>query len=606
MVFDTAEEAPLIATRTRKGRLALSFAAPPFLFRTPLSNLPRVAQNDEYILEILLENGLATKGQVERARAEMKPEGSVTDALIEQGVVTQDDVTRALASHAAMDFVDISGFSVPQDIIQMVSRELARRFKVIPLAISDAGLTIATADPLNFDAFDSLHHLLQRDLEFVCSTPEAIATAYRKYYGTAEEAVDDLAAGLDGDIEISGEGGGGGAEGDTVDAPIIKMVSMMLIEAYNMRASDIHLEPLEKRFRVRFRIDGVLHEMQNPPKKLQTAIISRLKIMTGSMSIAEKRLPQDGRIQVKMGRKQIDLRVSTIPTNHGESVVMRILDKSSLSLGLPQLGFLSDDQEIIESLIKLPDGILLVTGPTGSGKTTTLYGCLNYINKPDKKLITVEDPVEYQMNGINQVQVNSDIGMTFPAALRSMLRQAPNIIMIGEIRDLETASIAINASLTGHLVFSTLHTNDAPAAVARLVDIGVQPFLVSSATRAIIAQRLVRKLCQSCKQPCEMSEAEMTALGLDASQLGEATVMKGTGCDACKHLGYKGRMGIFEIFLIDDEVRHMINEKASTIELRKRAREMGMRTLREDGIRKVLAGMTSAEEVIGVTMADAN
>jgi general secretion pathway protein E/type IV pilus assembly protein PilB len=340
---------------------------------------------------------------------------------------------------------------------------------------------------------------------------------------------------------------------------------------------------------------------------LQTAIISRLKIMTGSMSIAEKRLPQDGRIQVKMGKgKQIDLRVSTIPTNHGESVVMRILDKSSLSLGLPQLGFLSDDQEIFERLITLPDGILLVTGPTGSGKTTTLYGCLNYINKPDKKLITVEDPVEYQMSGINQVQVNADIGMSFPAALRSMLRQAPNIIMIGEIRDLETANIAINASLTGHLVFSTLHTNDAPSAVARLVDIGVQPFLVSSAVRAIMAQRLVRKLCQKCKEPYELTEAEIQSLGLDSTQLADATIMKGRGCEACKNLGYKGRMGIFEIFQIDDEVRHMINEKAATIELRKRAREMGMRTLREDGIRKVLSGMTSAEEVIGVTMSDAN
>ncbi len=565
-----------------------------------------MAQNDEYILEILLETGLATKSQIERARDEKKEEQAVADMLIEQGIVTQEDVTKSLAAHAAMDFVDISAFAVPEDIIQLLPRELAKRFRVIPLAMSETGLTVATADPLNFDVFDSLHHLLQRDLEFVCATPDAINVAYRKYYGTADEAADDLAASLGGDIEIGGEGGAGTAEGDTQDAPIIKMVSMMLIEAYNMRCSDIHLEPLEKRFRVRFRIDGVLHEMQNPPKKLQTAIISRLKIMTGSMSIAEKRLPQDGRIQVKMGKKQIDLRVSTIPTSHGESIVMRILDKSSLSLGLPQLGFLSDDQEIIESLIKLPDGILLVTGPTGSGKTTTLYGCLHYINRPDKKLITVEDPVEYQMNGINQVQVNADIGMTFPAALRSMLRQAPNIIMIGEIRDVETANIAINASLTGHLVFSTLHTNDAPAAVARLVDIGVQPFLVSSATRAIIAQRLVRKLCQSCKEPVEMTEAEMSALGLDASQLGDATVMKGKGCEKCKHLGYKGRMGIFEIFMIDDEVRHMINEKASTIELRKRAREMGMRTLREDGIRKVLAGMTSAEEVIGVTMSDAD
>jgi type IV-A pilus assembly ATPase PilB len=566
-----------------------------------------VAQNEDYIIEILLETSLITKSQLERARAERKGEETVVEVLIQQGIVSQEDVTRALAAHAAMDFVDLSALSVSDEVIKMVPREVAKRFRVIPLVESDTGLMIAVGDPLNFDTFDSLHHMLQRDLEFVCATPEAIQAAFRKYYGTADEAADELAASLGGDIEISGEGGSSSAEGDTADAPIIKMVSMMLLEAHGMRASDIHLEPLEKRFRVRFRIDGVLHEMQNPPKKLQTAIISRLKIMTGSMSIAEKRLPQDGRIQVKMGKgKQIDLRVSTIPTNHGESVVMRILDKSSLSLGLPQLGFLSDDQEIFERLITLPDGILLVTGPTGSGKTTTLYGCLNYINKPDKKLITVEDPVEYQMAGINQVQVNSDIGMTFPAALRSMLRQAPNIIMIGEIRDLETANIAINASLTGHLVFSTLHTNDAPSAVARLVDIGVQPFLVSSAVRAIMAQRLVRKLCQNCKQPYELSEAEIDTLGLDATQLAEATIMKGEGCEKCKGLGYKGRMGIFEIFQIDDEVRHMINEKSSTIELRKRAREMGMRTLREDGIRKVLAGLTSAEEVIGVTMSDAN
>ena len=285
---------------------------------------------------------------------------------------------------------------------------------------------------------------------------------------------------------------------------------------------------------------------------------------------------------------------------------MRILDKSSLVLGLPELGFLSDDQEIFERLLQLPDGILLVTGPTGSGKSTTLYACLNYINKPDRKIITVEDPVEYQMTGINQVQVNADIGMTFPAALRSMLRQAPNIIMIGEIRDAETANIAINASLTGHLVFSTLHTNDAPGAVARLVDIGVPPFLVSSSVRGIIAQRLVRKLCPKCKQPHQLTEVEMRALRIDASQLSDTAVMRPVGCEACRFLGYRGRMGIFELFLIDDEVRYMINEKASTIQLRKRARELGMRTLREDGVRKVLSGMTSAEEVISTTMGDAD
>jgi len=357
---------------------------------------------------------------------------------------------------------------------------------------------------------------------------------------------------------------------------------------------------------VRFRIDGVLQEMQAPPKRLQSAIVSRLKIMTGSMSIAEKRLPQDGRIQVKIARKPIDLRVSTIPTNHGESVVMRVLDKSSLMLGLPELGFFSDDQETFERLLKLPDGILLVTGPTGSGKTSTLYSCLNYINKPDRKIITVEEPIEYQMNGINQVQVNTDVGMTFPVALRSILRQAPNVIMIGEIRDLETASIATNASLTGHLVFSTLHTNDAPSAVARLVDIGVQPFLVASSVRAIMAQRLVRRLCGNCKQPCELTETESRALNLEPGQMDDAQVMKPVGCEECRGTGYKGRMGIFEIFVIDDNVRHMINNRRSTLLLRQRARELGMRTLREDGVRKVLAGVTSAEEVISITLGDVN
>jgi type IV pilus assembly protein PilB len=395
-------------------------------------------------------------------------------------------------------------------------------------------------------------------------------------------------------------------ETDEADAPIIRMVSMLIVEAHRSGASDIHLEPLDKKFRVRFRIDGVLQEMQAPPKRLQSAIVSRLKIMTGSMSIAEKRLPQDGRIQVKIKKKPIDLRVSTIPTNHGESVVMRVLDKSSLMLGLPELGFFSDDQETFERLIKLPDGILLVTGPTGSGKTSTLYSCLNYINKPDRKIITVEEPIEYQMNGINQVQVNTEIGMTFPAALRSILRQAPNIIMIGEIRDLETASIAINASLTGHLVFSTLHTNDAPAAVARLIDIGVQPFLVASSIRAIMAQRLVRRICPSCKQPSELSETELRALRIEPGQAGDAQVMRGVGCDQCRGTGYKGRMGIFEIFIIDDEVRHMINQRRSTLHLRQRARELGMRTLREDGVRKVLAGMTTAEEVISITIGDAS
>ena len=566
-----------------------------------------MAANEDYILEILIENGLVTKAQLGEARGGVKAGASVTHALIEQGLISQEDVARAVASNAAMDFVSLDGVVVPAEVTALIPADVARRYRAVPVATTElGGVVVAVDDPLNFDTLDSIQAVLQREVEFLCTTPDSMKAALMKYYGTAEDAVATM-EGMAGDIQIGGaKVEVEGVAGEVGDAPIIKLVTMMLVEAYNTRTSDIHVEPLEKRLRIRFRIDGVLHEMQNPPKKLQAAIVSRLKIMTGTMSIAEKRLPQDGRIQVKMGKKQLDLRVSTIPTAHGESVVMRILDKSSLSLGLPQLGFLSDDQEVFERLLMLPDGILLVTGPTGSGKTTTLYACLNYINKPDRKIITVEDPVEYQMSGINQVQVNVEVGMTFPAALRAMLRQAPNIIMIGEIRDADTANIAINASLTGHLVFSTLHTNDAPSAVARLVDIGVQPFLVSSAVRAMMAQRLVRKICPNCKQPASLSESELRSLGIDPSQVSEASVMKGAGCEKCKGLGVKGRIGIFEIFEVDDVVRHMVNTRAATVDLRKRAREMGMRTLREDGIRKVLAGMTTAEEVITATMSDAD
>ena len=562
--------------------------------------------NEDYVLGVLHDAGLLTRQQIDRARSRLNGEPGVLDVLINDGTLSEVDVSRTLAAQAQMDWIDISTMIIPPQVINEIRGEDARRFKVIPVAFGESGLVVAVGNPLDIDTIDSLSFLLQRELELVCTSPKKIREALIKYYGTADEAADVLQKQIGEEIDLGLEIGDGTEASaiDEADAPIVRLVSMLLIEAHRASASDIHLEPMDKKFRVRFRIDGVLQEMQSPPKRLQSAIISRLKIMTGSMSIAEKRLPQDGRIQVRIKKKPIDLRVSTMPTNHGESMVLRILDKSSLKRGLPELGFFSDDQETFEHLIRLADGIVLVTGPTGSGKTTTLYACLNCINKADRKIITVEEPIEYQMTGINQVQVNTEIGMTFPAALRSILRQAPNIIMIGEIRDLETASIATNASLTGHLVFSTLHTNDAPSAVARLIDLGVQPFLVASSVRAVMAQRLVRRLCSNCKKPDELTDTELRALHIEPGQLSDAQVMRPVGCELCRQIGYKGRMGIFEIFVIDDEVRHMINKRTSTFVLRQRARELGMRTLREDGVRKVLAGLTSADEVISITIGD--
>ena len=546
--------------------------------------------NDDYVIEILKDVGLLTHPQAEDV-INRTAGVNMVETLIREGTISSEDVSRTLASQNGMDFVDLSKITPNPDLIDTISTEMARRYKTVPVHEQEGTLVLAIADPMDFEAFDSLGFVLKRPVEFVCATPEQIAAKLDQLYPLEEEPeIDPLAEDEGGDSND--------------DAPIIKLVSSLLIEAQNNRASDIHIEPMEKSLRVRLRIDGSLQEVKSPPKKLQGAIISRLKIMTGSMSIAEKRVPQDGRIQIKVGDKSVDLRVSTVPTVHGESIVMRVLDKSALMLGLPELGFLSDDQAVFERLVALPDGIILVTGPTGSGKTTTLYACLNYMNRPDRKIITVEEPVEYQMNGINQVQVNNETGMTFPAALRAMLRQAPNVIMLGEIRDKETAQIAINASLTGHLVLSTLHTNDAPGAVARLVDIGVPPFLVSSAVRAVMAQRLVRKLCSNCKQPGELTEYEARSLNLDPAQIAKATPMKPIGCEKCRGKGFRGRLGIFEIMVADDEIRQMINHSATTLQLRQRTRELGMRTLREDGIRKVLAGMTTAEEVISSTMGD--
>ena len=567
---------------------------------------------DEYVVEILLDVGLISREHLQAAREQSQRDNtSVVAVLIKNGVVSQVDVTKTLANQFGMEFVQLADYRVPDDVLALVPRHVARRYKIVPVAKHDGTLTIAISDPLDVDTVDSLRYLLKINVEPVVAAQAEIEAALSRYYGTADETVENMLQEItEGEIDLAAAVKTSdtkldeNAETDT-DAPIIKLVGLMIMEAYRNRASDIHIEPLEKRLRVRYRIDGVLHEVDNPPKRLQPAIISRIKIMS-NMSIAEKRVPQDGRIQIPVMGRTLDLRVSALPSNHGETIVMRILDKTSLLLGLGDLGFFSDDQEKMNKLIAAPDGIFLVTGPTGSGKTTTLYACLNSINKPDRKIITVEDPVEYQLAGINQVQVNADINLTFGAALRAILRQAPNIVMIGEIRDLETANIAVQASLTGHLVFSTLHTNDAPSAVTRLIDMGVKPFLVASAVRAIMAQRLLRRVCAKCREPYTPTAYEMQMLKLSPEELQKTTLYKGRGCGDCGRTGYRGRVGIYEIFMIDEEVRNLVYEKVPANVLRVRAREMGMRTLREDGVRKVMSGLTTPEEVIMVTQGDQN
>ncbi|HXI69844.1 MAG TPA: ATPase, T2SS/T4P/T4SS family [Verrucomicrobiae bacterium] len=565
-----------------------------------------VAEKDDYLLDLLVDLGFTNAEQVAAARTESGGSG-VVDFLVANHHIRPADVTQAKAAQFGAEVVHLAGLKIEDDVISIIPRHIAKKYRVIPVFQSEHKVAVAIADPSDLNTIDSLTHLLGREIELRVASEQDIDAALNKFYGGEKKALDD---GIFHDViqeltrehvELGGPDDDGGAV--DADAPLIRLVNQIIVDAFKLRASDIHLEPLEKRFRLRYRIDGVMQEMKAPPKRLQPSIIARLKIQA-NMIISEHRVPQDGRIQTKVGNKLIDLRVSCLPTNHGESIVMRILDKEGLKLGLPELGFFTDDQATFERLIAMPDGILLVTGPTGSGKTTTLYSCLHYINRPDKKIITVEDPVEYVLAGINQVQVSEQVGLTFATALRAILRQAPNVVMIGEIRDIETASIAINASLTGHLVFSTLHTNDAPGAVARLVDIGVKPFLVASSTRCLMAQRLVRKICKKCIEPYSPTDAEMRALGMTADLLKGATVMKGRGCNNCNNTGNRGRFGVFEIFVIDDEARKLIYDRAPTSVLRARAREMGMRTLREDGIRKILAGLTTPEEVIRSTVGD--
>ena len=565
---------------------------------------------DDFVIQFIQDKGLVTSAQVAEARAELGqvPEGQHPDTaalakLVEGGKVAWAAITQALGLEFDMEVVDVAQVTPAEDLLKLVSREQAERQNLLPLQMDGVELLVAIADPLDTETLDSLSRVLKLPINPKLATPDALKAAIARCYGGGQMNVSysDVFGKAEGDglsVELPQ---GGDVKED--DAPIIRYVNSLIVDAIRRKASDIHLEPLEKRFRVRFRIDGVLQEMKGPPKRLQASIISRLKLMA-EVSLAEKRIPQDGRIQARTGGRDIDLRVSVLPTVYGESIVMRILDKEGLKLGLPELGFFADDQAKFQGLISGSDGVFLVTGPTGSGKSTTLYSALNYINKPDRKIITVEDPVEYQMAGINQVQVKRDVGMTFAAALRAMLRQAPNLVMIGEIRDLETAEIAINAALTGHMVFSTLHTNDSVSAVTRLVDIGVKPFLVSAALRGALAQRLVRRVCQSCAKPYKPTAKELYTIGMTEQDIAGASPMKGAGCAKCGERGYKGRRGVFELFVITEEIQEMIYSGATLVDLRRKAREAGMRTMREDGQRKVASGMTTIEEVMGATVAD--
>lgn len=570
---------------------------------------------DDFVLQLIQDKGLVPPDIIKLGREQLVSEGvpptdidsKLIDLIVDKRYCKYEDITYLLSQEFNIPLISLQDIRVDESVLKLLPQDILRKYNVFPISSSGGQLELAISDPMDMDSVDDISHILNMSVDLRLASPEEIKRAIDDHFGVnaygdvfGEEIAGQNSSAAAGNTLATGNEAGVSEE----EAPIIRYVHKLITEAVKRRASDIHLEPLEKRFRIRYRIDGVLIEVENPPKRLQPSIISRLKLMA-NISIAEKRVPQDGRIQITFNNKEIDLRVSSLPTVYGESIVMRILDKEGLRLGLPELGFFSDDQAVFERIVGMADGIFLVTGPTGSGKSTTLYSALNFLNHPDRKIITVEDPVEYQMTGINQVQVRREVGMTFAAALRSMLRQAPNIIMIGEIRDLETAEIAINASLTGHMVFSTLHTNDAPSAVTRLVDIGVKPFLVSASLRAALAQRLVRKICTNCKSVYAPDPRTLQAIGINEIEAAKITFYHGDGCPKCNDIGFKGRMGIFEIFIVNEELQQMIYEGRTLVELRTKARELGMRSMREDGIRKVGGGLTTADEVLKVTLNEA-
>ncbi len=570
-------------------------------------------QMDDFT-RILVQQGIVGNSQVEEARQLARSGNkSVAEALIQLGYATGEDVMRAIARERRLPFVNLKEVEIPLSVIELVPESVARENCILPLAEEEDGtLKIIMSDPDDMETLDKLRFILDRRIEVVLAPREAILEAINRYYGQNDAESHDsiLQEFTDTAIDFTEtiEEGSQTIEEEEVDensAPIVRLVHLIITEAVQLRASDIHIEPFEDRIRVRYRIDGVLVERDSIPRRLHGAVLSRIKILA-RMDIAERRRPQDGRIKLTAADKELDLRVSVLPTNHGQAVVMRILDKENIRVGLRQLGMAEDTLQTFRQLIRRPNGIILVTGPTGSGKTTTLYAALNELNRPDRKIITAEDPVEYYLPGINQVEVKHDIGLDFARIIRAMLRQAPNIILVGEMRDTETAEMGIQASLTGHLVFSTLHTNDAPSAITRMVDMGVPSYLVASSVIAVLAQRLVRVVCSKCKQPFTPSETALQLAGISPEQAREATFYKGKGCSHCQKTGYRGRLGIFELMLLTPRIREMAYRNAPTQEVRNTAIQEGMRTMFEDGVMKAMQGITTLEEVFRVAKREAD
>ena len=554
-------------------------------------------------VRILIEQDIISEEQYREAhQVSRETSASLSDTLIKLGYATGAEVMKAIAQEHRVDYIDLDSAQIPEQVIELMPESVARENAVLPIEEQDTRLKICMSDPTDVDAIEKLRFILNRDVTISVAPRANILETINRVYGQIEgESADSILQEFtDTAIDFTETESEIAEDDEAVDkdsAPIVRLVQLMITEAVQLRASDIHIEPFEDRVRIRYRIDGVLHERDTLPRRQLGAILSRVKILS-KIDIAERRRPQDGRIKVTIGDKELDLRVSVIPTNHGQSAVMRLLDKDNIKIGVRQLGFTQGNFKKFQSLIKRPNGIILVTGPTGSGKTTTLYAALNTLNRPDRKIITAEDPVEYYLPGINQVEVRHNIGLDFARIIRSMLRQAPNIILVGEMRDAETASMGIQASLTGHLVFSTLHTNDAPSAVTRMVDMGVPGYLVASSVTGILAQRLVRTICAKCRHRYTPPEAVLREAGMTEEMMEGATFMKGRGCNACQRTGYKGRIGIFELLVIDSKVREMIFNNSSSTAIREYAiTDQGMDTLYHDGLTKVSQGITTIEEV---------